>query len=448
MRLLFMILTLGFLIFKLFAQDSTYTNPVGDFIKDGDTADPYVLRHEGKYYLYATSIQTHTYGYKVWMSENLVDWTDMGDCFRNTDSGNEWGKENFWAPEVVFYNGQYYMVYSARDAGGKLRIALAKSSSPLGPFINEAAPLLGEDLECIDGHLFIDDDGSPYLYYAKEINSNIVNGHHVSQIYVQPLARYYLRPAGDPVLCLTPDQAWEFKSGDWRWNEGPTVFKHNGVYYMTYSANFFASVDYAIGYATASSPLGLWTKYEGNPIVSSNLEIGVSGPGHNCVTYSPDGTEMFMVYHTHINPNDPNAGRTINIDRLVIGQDGILTLLGPTRTPQPMPSANATFLEKKSENLPEKIELKSIYPNPFNSAVKIKFSVANGARNPFVALTIFDLNGNKVHQLVQERLKAGTYHVTWQGKDGQNRTVPSGLYLCRLTVNQQVSVTRKLVFIK
>jgi len=138
----------------LLGQDSTYTNPVGEFEQYGDVADPSVLKYDGKYYLYATSGASHTYGYKVWESTDLVHWEDKGDAFNRNLSGNEWGQKNFWAPEVIHYHSYFYMVYSARASDGKLKIALAKSSYPLGPFINVKAPLLDEDLACIDGHIY------------------------------------------------------------------------------------------------------------------------------------------------------------------------------------------------------------------------------------------------------------------------------------------------------
>ena len=79
-----------------------------------------------------------------------------------------------------------------------------------------------------------------------------------------------------------------------RCNEGAFVVKHDGRYYMTYSANHTGFPHYGIGYATADTPLGPWVKAEENPIAATNVDIGVSGPGHSCITKSPDGTEMFI----------------------------------------------------------------------------------------------------------------------------------------------------------
>ena len=53
-----------------------------------------------------------------------------------------------------------------------------------------------------------------------------------------------------------------------------TVFKNSDTYYMTYSCNHYSDPNYGIGYATAKTPLGMWTKSPDNPILSRNLEIG------------------------------------------------------------------------------------------------------------------------------------------------------------------------------
>jgi Glycosyl hydrolases family 43. len=52
-----------------------------------------------------------------------------------------------------------------------------------------------------------------------------------------------------------------------RWTEGSFLVKENGIYYMMYSANYFAGANYAVGYATATAPLGSYQKSSSNPII-------------------------------------------------------------------------------------------------------------------------------------------------------------------------------------
>ena len=155
--------------------------------------------------------------------------------------------------------------------------------------------------------------------------------------YSNPVGDYI--HMGDTVLCIQADQPWENpQSMHSRCNEGSFVIKHNDTYYMTYSANHYADPFYGIGYATSDSPLGPWIKSMKNPIVSMDSITGVYGPGHNSITTSPDGTELFMVYHAHESLKDKR--RTVNIDRLQFDEDGNLRIIGPTRTQQPLPAGS------------------------------------------------------------------------------------------------------------
>ncbi|OCL28772.1 glycoside hydrolase [Orenia metallireducens] len=312
-------------------MEETYTNPVGEIT---DIGDPFVIKHQDQYYMYATSAPD--FGFKVWESTDLVNWEEKALALDSGLEGNRWGTGDFWAPEVINYQDKFYMTYSARDEDGHLKIALAVSDNPIGPFINLKAPLFDRGMSYIDGHILID-QGVPYLYYVKDCSENIINGVHTSQIFVQEMSKDLLELKGEPTLVVEPSQSWEGISESWQWNEGPFVLKHEGTYYLMYSANVYSSSDYSIGYATADNPLGPWKKYKNNPILVKDLENGISGPGHNSVISSPDDSELFIVYHIHTYPDMPNGNRTMSIDRLYF-EDGILKVEGPTSTPQPVPS--------------------------------------------------------------------------------------------------------------
>ncbi len=309
----------------------TYTNPLSDITKIGD---PYILKDHNIYYMYATSSQE---GFKVWQSSNLIDWTEKGLALDKNNVGNQWGTGNFWAPEVKCYKHKYYMTYSAISPNGKMKIRVARSNSPLGPFINWSEPFFQSDeFSYIDSDILID-AGKVYLFYVKDCSTNILNGKHISQIYAVQLNADLKGIIGHPQMILTPDQTWEGLNQDWQWNEGPFVIKHNDLYYLLYSANVYTSHDYSVGYATATSPLGDWTKSTDNPILKKDLALKVSGPGHCCITTSLDGKEFFIVYHTHTFFDNPSGNRNFCIDRLIFKQNKI-TVLGPTRTAQPLPS--------------------------------------------------------------------------------------------------------------
>ena len=308
----------------------SYLNPVGGIT---DIGDPYVLKYNNNYYMYATSSSE---GFYVWKSSNLVDWEKGGLALNRNNTGNNWGKGNFWAPEVKYYKGKFYMTYSAISDNDKMKIRIAKSDNPTGPFLNWSEPFLaGDQNSYIDADLFIDGDKT-YLYFVKDCSENIIDGKHVSQVYVCELSPDLMTMTGYPQLILSPDQAWEGAGGDWQWNEGPFVMKHDNLYYLLYSANYYASAQYSVGVATSSSPTGTWTKYTNNPVLKQDAALRVSGPGHCMVTISPDSTEYFIVYHTHTYYDNPSGNRNMCIDRLYF-DNSVLKVKGPTRTPQPLP---------------------------------------------------------------------------------------------------------------
>jgi len=320
---------------------ATYTNPVGD--ESVTMGDPFVMLHEGRYYLYGTSAGD---GFRCWTSTDLVNWKLLGHVFRKTNA--TWGQGSFWAPEVIHYLGKFYAVYCAFNPKVKgHRICIAVSDRPEGPFKELHAPWSDDPIYGIDGHIFVDADGAPYLFFDKvgavgNPRAKPSTGYMYGLIYAVKMKRDLSGPIGKPVLCTQAEQAWENpKSMFSRCNEGAFVLKRGDTYYMTYSANHYSAPEYGIGYATAKSPLGPWTKNPTNPLVASDLPRGISGPGHNSITTSPDGREMFMVYHSHKSADPPGGGRVVNIDRLTFDADGRLRLAGPTRTPQPLPSGAA-----------------------------------------------------------------------------------------------------------
>lgn len=342
-------------------RERFYSNP----LPINNIGDPFILKaSDGKYYCYATSASD---GYKVWLSDDLVHWQDAGMAFkREVDS---WAVSDFWAPEVIEYNDKYYMFFSAREADTKsLRIGVAVSDNPLGPFMDILKrPLFDFGYATIDASVFIDDDGKKYLYYSRDCSENIVNGVHESHIYGIELADDMLSVIGQPVLLTRPEQKWEEMSGDtWRWNEGPIVLKRGSIYYMFYSANCYANATYSVGYATSESPLGPFKKSKQNPILMSKLYPGikksaplVSGPGHNSFAFSPDKKELFIVYHTHTDPSLGGGNRQMNIDRIGFRDDDTVYVNGPSLSPQILPSGVGEFYNAALE---AKISASSVKP--------------------------------------------------------------------------------------
>jgi hypothetical protein len=86
--------------------------------------------------------------------------------------------------------------------------------------------------------------------------------------------------------------------------------------------------------------------------------------------------------------------------------------------------------------------LKGNYPNPFNPETTIKFSTAKDSK---VSLKIYNIKGQLVKTLVNENLNAGTHQIVWKGKNNNNKSVSSGVYLYRLKSNKYVSVKKAIL---
>ena len=100
---------------------------------------------------------------------------------------------------------------------------------------------------------------------------------------------------------------------------------------MTYSANDTGYEFYGVGVATAKHPLGSWTKYADNPLMTTDLSRGISSPGHNSIITSPEGN-LYIIYHRHADAHceKPNWDRVVCMDRIYFDETGKLKIAGPT----------------------------------------------------------------------------------------------------------------------
>lgn len=201
-------------------------------------------------------------------------------------------------------------------------IAVAVSDQLEGPFTDLHAPWFDYGFGAIDGHIFVDDD-QPYLYFSMNGEKD---GYSFGIIYGIKLARDFSAPIGDTVKLLEASQDWE--RVNWqhnRCNEGPFVFKHKDKYYMTYSGNHTFEPNYGIGYATADTPLGPWSKSGENPIADKDAAPGPSGMGHNALLPTKDENKKLIIYHTHEDSKHPeNQKRHANIGTIKIDKEGKL----------------------------------------------------------------------------------------------------------------------------
>ena len=270
-------------------------------------ADPTVFCDNGTYYLYGTSPVSDN-GFWVYTSTDLQHWSGpAGAVDGYALHGNTYGTQGFWAPQVFKKDGRYAMAYTANE-----QIAIAWADSPLGPFVQDEPAMIPAKTKEIDPFVFHDDDGKTYMYHVRLIGGN--------RIYVAEMnddLRSMKEETARECIAVN-DKGWENTAeGKWGVSEGPTVVKLDGTYYMFYSCNDFRSIDYAMGYATAKSPLGPWKKHK-KPIVSRHL-TGENGTGHGDLFRDGDGRWMYVL-HTHNSNSKVSPRRTAMVELVKKGK--------------------------------------------------------------------------------------------------------------------------------
>lgn len=103
-----------------------------------------------------------------------------------------------------------------------------------------------------------------------------------------------------------------------------------------------------------------------------------------------------------------------------------------------------TSVAEITNQVPSKFELSYNYPNPFNPSTKFRYALPEG-RN--VKIIIYDINGSKVTELVNNYQGAGTYEVTWNGKNDSGMQVASGTYIYQVKAGDFVE-TKKMLLLK
>ena len=266
------------------AGGPNYGEPI-DLPNNEFAADPSVIRVGDRYYLYPTTTGVSV---ECWSSTDLENWTYEGVVWGPAEPGS-WNDGGVWAPDVFQYEGKFYLYYTAN-----MKIGVAVADEPTGPFVDVYDhPFIGGGYgntagKSIDAHVFQDDDGSLYIYCTTYIPVSAIR---VSRM-IDPVT-----VVGDWQLVVVPNLlSWELHIC-----EGPWMVKHGGIYYLMYSGNGANLPLYAIGYATATNPMGPFEKYEGNPILHVDWEHEFYGPGHNSVVTDDQGT-MWMFYHTKVEP--------------------------------------------------------------------------------------------------------------------------------------------------
>ena len=251
-----------------------------------DFPDPFVLYADGTYFAFATNAGPTNV--QVMTSADLADWETQPDALPTVAA---WAVRGFtWAPTVLPREGGYVLFYTVREpTAGRQAISVGQSSAPGGPYVDASSAPLVYQLSLggsIDASPFVDTDGAPYLVWKAD--SNAIN--QPASLWAQPLDAGGQTLTGAPTRLLGYDAPWEDPL-----IEAPSLVYQAGTYYLFYSANWWNTDRYAIGYATATNVLGPYAKATSTgPWFAS--DSGVAGPGGQ--EWFTDGTgQLRMAYH-------------------------------------------------------------------------------------------------------------------------------------------------------
>ncbi|MBL3655915.1 family 43 glycosylhydrolase [Fulvivirga sediminis] len=349
--LLFLTLLIASASLKLQAQTLKQTSPgAGNPILPGYFADPTVKKFNGRYFIYATTDGTG-WGLgpsQVWYSDDFVNWTKIEMNWPTT--------EVYWAPDVwLGKDDQYYMYYSQ-----PVQLHGGVSDTPYGPWIGLTAddePIVPDrfvkNVITLDGQSFQDDDGSIYLYWGTW---GIYDGFGAGWAKFNPDMKSF-----ESKGIIPNTEATDFF-------EAPFMFKRGSTYYFTYSSGSCHDGTYRVQYATSQSPTGPFTFADNNPILATNEDGSIHGPGHHSIL--KEGDQYYIIYHRHDNPHSSNGfHRQVAADKLEFDDEGRIKKIIPTHE-------GVGFLGKNTNPFPnllygKKVKASSQYNDDFQASYTV-----------------------------------------------------------------------------
>ena len=273
--------------------------------------DPFILYENGVYYAYGTDVVFEgdwvntKYGCFVNKSGKLDgEWVKYeGELYITP----QYAEKNFWAPEVHKYKGKFYMFATYFSSKTQHRgCTILKSDSPTGPFVEITNGLATpEDWDAIDGTLFVDEKGDPYMIFVHEWTCT---EDKVGSMAFFKLSEDLTHAISEPVeMFRATDAAW----CNGKITDGCFMYKtENGELLMLWSN---ADKDgYAEGVARSKNGTleGPWSHDE--PLLYCKSMSGEYDGGHGMLFKDEEGV-MYMTLHSPNHPNENTKENTVII---------------------------------------------------------------------------------------------------------------------------------------
>jgi len=226
-----------------------------------------------------------------------------------TEPGS-WNRRNFWAPEVVRWDGRFYLYDPAMRDGTPgnegNRVGVAVAGRPEGPY-RDGGVVIPE--AAIDGSPYRHTDGTMWIYFTAEFGNAL--GLKPGSVCMHRLK--------SPVAV---DGAPQVVFQNYEWQEGPCAFPAGGKLHLLFSTGNWGDETYAVRSAAGDRPEGPFVD-SGAVLLQTNESV--KGPGHCNWFIGPDD-RPWLVYHgwdvghtarmPRIAPMDVERGRLSVIDLL------------------------------------------------------------------------------------------------------------------------------------
>ncbi len=265
-------------------------------------ADPYMYRHTDGTYYFTASVPEY--------DRIVLRRADSIEGLKNAPEKTLWTKHesgpqslHVWAPELHYLQGHWYIYYAASEVGNKWKlrpyVLQCTGQDPMEDDWTELGMIQRADCDkfsfndfSLDATVFSRGEELYYIWAEK-----VGKGKKVSNLYIARMETPW-KLATAQVLLTSPDYDWE-RVGFWV-NEGPAILKHNGKLFLTYSASETGAC-YCMGMLSVDESADLldpraWKK-ERMPVLCSDEEKGIFGPGHNCFVKAEDGKTDLCVFH-------------------------------------------------------------------------------------------------------------------------------------------------------
>lgn len=259
-------------------------------LEDIHFRDPYILAipSRKKYYLYGSIGQNvwngPAIGFDVYESEDLIHWSGPSPCFRAP--ADFWSDHHYWAPEVYEWEGRFYMFASFKAEGVSRVTGVLVADQPEGPFELWCRSLTPPDWECLDGTLYVDDQGDPWMIFCKEW-VQVEDG----EMYAVRLKPDLKGTIGKPDLLFKASEApWSVGGGEQRnryVTDGPFLYRmQNDELVMMWSTSGQDGYTLGLARSVSGKPQGPW-KQDDKPLFANNGGHGMlfrTFEGQLCLT--------------------------------------------------------------------------------------------------------------------------------------------------------------------